>query len=192
MTKCKVSGCNNKHAAKGFCNIHYQRVIRNIPLDGNPKKTVMERLFEKIVKSESGCWLWTGATSGGDGRHEYKYGYINIDGKATRAHRVLYEKTNNISLGEKHLLHKCDNPKCVNPNHLFIGTYKDNSDDMIAKGRDRHPRGEDNHSKLTESQVLEIRKRSKLGHSAPMIAKDYPVCSATIINIVNRKKWKHI
>src|SRR5258708_9493686 len=127
-------------------------------------KALAARFSEKVSVSD-GCWEWTGykASNG--------YGRFMLRGDAVRAHRACYE----IYVGPipegMHVLHRCDNRGCVNPSHLFLGTHTDNMRDMEAKGRSRHPRG-DNHlsSKLTESQVRAIIGD---GRSLGKIAKDY-------------------
>lgn len=172
--------------------MHYLRKWHNLPMD-KIQKTVEQRIMEKVEKKENGCWIWTGAKSGGNGREEYKYGYITIDYKQKRVHRVLYELTYGVKLGDKILLHKCDNPLCVNPKHMQPGTINDNNQDAIRKGRVRHPKGEDNHSKLTEKQVEEIRMlNDEFGYSNRELGEEFGVHAVTIYNIILRKKWKHI
>jgi hypothetical protein len=95
--------------------------------------SVKERFFRKAIpEPNTGCWLWEGYEP------PNKYGKINIKGKQKLAHRVSYE----INIGSipdgMNVLHKCDQPACVNPDHLFIGTQQDNIDDMWAKNRFRH------------------------------------------------------
>ncbi len=192
MKTCSVKGCDSKCSARDLCNLHYQRLIRNIPMEGRKKLTLLERINLKIIKRENGCWEWTGAKSGGDGREKFKYGYIRINGKSKRVHRVLYKLINKTDLKNQLLCHRCDNPLCVNPEHLFVGTHKDNSDDMFSKKRDYHPRGENNHSKLKEVDVLKIRQLSSEGMSYPQISSLYGVTNSTVGSIVRREKWKHI
>lgn len=159
-------------------------------MDGNPKRSVLDRIMSKVVIQDDGCWIWTGAKSGGDGRDKYKYGYINLCGKLGRVHRVLYEiKEKKIPEGMI-LLHKCDRPLCVNPDHMIVGTYKDNMDDAETKGRMWHPRGESNHSKLTEEQVIDIKK--DISSTYKSLSDSYGVHPQTIKNIKDGKKWKHI
>ena len=89
------------------------------------------------------------------------------------------------------MLHQCDNPPCVNPSHLFLGTALDNALDMVAKRR--HAFGEKNSgAKLSESDVLEIRRRFVLDHDIVALAKDFGISLSQINKIVNRKKWTHI
>jgi hypothetical protein len=134
----------------------------------------------------SGCWHWSGKLTAGG------YGYIpNGSRKKVIAHRASYE----IHKGPipKGLLvcHSCDNPPCVNPNHLWLGTDKDNSDDKISKGRANVPVGElASKAKLTERQVLKIRANRYLSDND--LAEEYGVWPATIWAIRTRKTWTHI
>jgi hypothetical protein len=113
-------------------------------------KTLKQRFDEKVSPSEFGCWLFIGATSGG-------YGSIKHKGKSLRAHRVSYE----LHFGEipegMHVMHKCDNPACVNPQHLSLGTHLDNMRDMYSKGRRKPATGMKNGAaKITESMARRI------------------------------------
>lgn len=81
------------------------------------------------------CWLWKGATSRGD------YGVFNIGGKLERAHRLSYEIHNGPITKGLHCLHKCDEPNCINPDHLFLGTNQDNVNDMVRKQRHNWAKG---------------------------------------------------
>ena len=94
---------------------------------------IQRRIWTKIKKSKK-CWVWIGA------KNEHGYGQVKLDGKMRGAHRVMFSLWNGeIPLG-KNVLHRCDNPPCVKPSHLFIGTHTDNMRDMFAKGRG-NPRG---------------------------------------------------
>ncbi len=96
----------------------------------------MVRFWNKVKKEESGCWNWIGALRSG-------YGIIKIDGKLISTHRLSYILTNgNIPEG-MFICHKCDNPKCVNPDHLFLGTRSDNMIDALNKGRIYIPNGKE-------------------------------------------------
>lgn len=97
--------------------------------------TSLKERFESRIRVTPGCWLWTGARCG-DG-----YGNIRGQGRVLRAHRVSFQ----LYVGEiqqgLHVLHSCDNPACVNPAHLRLGTHQDNMDDMYSKGRREPARG---------------------------------------------------
>lgn len=152
-----------------------RRALANKPLE--------ERFLSSFQKSETGCWIWIGAAMGPMG-----YGQISTKRKTLPAHRVSWT----IFRGEipkgLFVLHKCDVPKCVNPDHLFLGTPKDNMADMVKKNRSlkghRHPS-----AKLTESQIHEIRA-SQMSQRA--LAVKFGVLQQTISDICRRRIWKHI
>ena len=118
------------------------------------------------------------------------YGVFWINGRDMPAHRVSYSLyKGNIPKGLC-VLHKCDVPACVNPNHLFLGTLQDNVADMISKNRQRSLKGEDHpNSKLKNEDVLFIRSNTI---SPNRLAQKYKVRHSTIINIRKRRIWKHI
>ena len=146
------------------------------------------------VASKAECWDWYGnkAPNG--------YGYLGkrIEGKVKNflAHRLAYEyRFGDIPEGLC-VCHHCDNPGCVNPYHLFVGTRSDNMQDCVSKGRHYHHVmfGEDvPNSKLKTDQVLEIRKKYKpFEYTHRMLADEYGVSASLIKQIVNRYLWKHI
>jgi len=145
----------------------------------------MRRFWDKVVKDESGCWLWTGA--------KMRWGYANfkIDGKYFRVHRLAWELVKGEIPEGLFVLHSCDVRHCVNPAHLFLGTQADNVDDMIKKGRNYtgvHAGVKNSNAKLTDDQVRAIRidKRSQRE-----IAKDYGVGRSTI-SMVKTSAWGHV
>jgi hypothetical protein len=116
--------------------------------DVKMKKPIKDRLMKRVFKDPvSGCWLWTGCVMGADG-----YGGFNENRKNRSVHRVSYELFKGEIPKGMCVLHTCDMPPCVNPEHLFLGTPKDNTDDMIRKKR-----GNRVGAKLNSQIVSEIR-----------------------------------
>lgn len=142
--------------------------------------------FNQLYKiSQVGCWEWQGTVNPENG-----YGQQRFNKKKWLVHRYSYllhkgEIDNNLCV-----LHKCDNRKCVNPEHLFLGTRRENNIDCSKKGR--KPRGE-NHScaKLTNLEVEEIRHLQKNGFTHREIAEKFGVSRSTISMIINRINWAH-
>lgn len=156
-----------------------------------------QRFFNSVHKSDDpdGCWLWTG------GKFSTGYGRFTVEKKRVLAHRWAYEHFTGKIPGGLLVCHRCDNPACVNPAHLFIGTHKDNSQDMVQKRRavyQRHPekarRGEKHlNAKLTADKVREIRRRYALGGiSQSRLAQEFSVSTRSISYIVTRQHWQHI
>ena len=152
----------------------------------------IKRFWERCDKSggSDACWNWT-AGCFVDG-----YGQIKVKGKPTKAHRLSWEIHNGPIPAGKLICHSCDNNRCVNPKHLFLGTHKDNMDDMRNKGRDNYVRSQwgENHAdaKLTEKDVLEIRRLKEEGVSANHLSERFGVCAVQIRAIIRRQYWKHI
>lgn len=91
------------------------------------------------------------------------------------------------------ILHKCDNPKCVNPNHFFLGSYQENSDDKMRKGRQKKNKGIDIWSaRLTEDDVRQIRARYISGKGAKKLADEFNISATHLYGIVTKRSWKHI
>lgn len=139
-------------------------------------------LDERTEKLLSGCHRY-GGVIGTDG-----YGIIGFQAKHMRAHRASYLCRVGDIPGGAWVLHRCDNPTCINPAHLFLGTHQDNMTDMVKK--DRSARGSGlPQSKLTEVDVLNIRRRIKTGEILAVIARNYGVSDVTIGQIKRREIW---
>ena len=168
------------------------------PLGSKNKNVVPleKRLYStSILNTETGCWEK-------EPTKKSRYPNITINGKMQRAHRVSYELYTRKPIPKGLCcLHKCDNPKCINPAHLFLGTHQENMTDMIKKGRDKKdgPKGTRcaQHI-LTEKQVIEIKKKLKqIAHikktpERAALGKQYNVSEAVIYHIDNNRTWKHI
>ena len=128
--------------------------------------TIESRFWPKINRTTT-CWLWTGA------KHPFGYGSFRFKGKHFLAHRLSFELTNGAVSKDLLVCHKCDNPPCVRPTHLFLGTYADNSADMARKGR--HPGS----PKLSERDVKEIRRLRKKGKFLAELAQRFNISSYT-------------
>lgn len=146
-----------------------------------------EALFWKKVSKSEGCWIWTGARL-----KKTRYGQFRVKGKTYYAHRISYF----LHHGEfppDQTLHTCDNMACVRPDHLIAGTRLDNMLDSIRKGRwgDRSRYGDDNNlSKLTSIQVLEIRARSE--EKPTRLATEFGTTYGNIWRILTRRSWAHL
>lgn len=137
------------------------------------------------IPRQNGCISYLGAIS------KNGYGVFDIGRKSHSAHRVSYELFVGKIPKQKMVLHKCDNPKCVAPQHLFVGTAKDNVKDMIEKKRNHSNAGEKHGmAKLTKIQVEEIREKIELGLKPKKLSEIYGVTTATIRDIKYRKSWK--
>lgn len=192
-TECVVEGCGEKPFRNGYCMKHNSRRKRGQDLTAASvyDKSPEERFWAKVKKSEGDkCWEWQGFLSRGG--KSSGYGVFGFEGKMHRAHRIAYR----FAFGEfaEHLfvLHRCDNPRCVRPDHLFLGTHTDNMCDMVNKGRASSGPGTQNPSaKLNEQQVLEIRAlKGKLPRQD--IADKYGVSLSAIKRIFAGKAWTHV
>lgn len=146
----------------------------------------IEAGFWAAIQKTDDCWIWTKTrTKAGYGVYRARY-----------AHRLSYEKHHGPIPDGLHVCHTCDNPACVRPDHLFLGTAKDNRDDMVQKGRAPNLKGE-NHgkAKLTEDNVREIRRlygRKKQRPTQTELAERYCVTRSAIREIVTGRNWSHL
>jgi len=123
--KCSVDGCGSDIHSRDLCKKHYTRQWRHGDVNAGEFKS---RFEAHIVKSD-GCWIWNGPL------FKSGYGRASSGKRKLRAHRASYELYVGPILDGMHVLHDCDNPPCVRPSHLFLGTHLDNMRDMEAKGR---------------------------------------------------------
>lgn len=154
-------------------------------------RSIGHRIWESVsIQSLEGCWNWTGLKD----RNGYGNLVSNVNGKKEqRANRVSWIFFRGGIPEGLCVLHRCDNPSCVNPDHLFLGTNGDNMKDKTTKGRNNAPRGERaGGAKLTVGQVLEIRRRYAAGDIQRQIALDFGVGYKAINKIVHRQRWAHV
>ena len=149
-----------------------------------------ERFWSKVnILGEDDCWEWQAGSRGG------RYGAFRFRRKTIDSHRMVWYLLNG-EFPELLVCHSCDNNKCCNPKHLFLGTYKDNHDDMVSKNRKtkRFPKGTSIWTcKLSEKDVLEIRKKYKSGkYTQKELAKKFNIARTTVSNITKNVSWKHI
>ena len=165
-----------------FCNMQCLRLYQT---------DLPARFWERVQRGSSQiCWLW-------QGRESAKYGHFNLNRESHYAHRVAYELTYGLILLPLYVCHRCDNPPCCNPRHLFLGTSQDNMEDCIRKGRHscgERPRGEQHaNAKLTTEQVQEIRRLSLAGdYSYHNLSAMFQVSKRTIQFVVKGQTWAHI
>lgn len=164
--------------------------LKRIKFDWNDlseeeKKERLRKSFECKVIKKDGCWDWKGALSGGG------YFQIRFNKKKVSAHRISWIIHKGQIPENLWVLHKCDNPRCTNPDHLFLGTPKENSKDRDRKGKGQQ--GEKHHkAKLKENDVLEIRKKLDLGLSCERISKEYGVSNGAIWFIKHNLTWNKV
>lgn len=144
----------------------------------------IEKRFWLYVKKTRDCWLWLGS------RNHLGYGQTSINGKGYRAHRISYELANGKPPKGLLICHKCDNPGCVKPSHLFAGTHFDNARDRSKKGRNRDQRGEKhNMAKLTKTAVIFIRKNCKMRGDQRKMMRKFGVGRSQVSRIVKKETW---
>lgn len=155
-------------------------------------KQVRERFLAFVLpEPNSGCWLWVG---GHYHRRNHQYGKFSLRNKTVLAHRASWMIFRGRIPGTRIVRHKCDNATCVNPDHLALGSHKDNTQDMIVRGRDLRcrdsRRGErSNFAKLTVDDIRAIRLDVRPQRE---IAAEYGVCQSAVSLIKQRRNWSHV
>lgn len=180
---CAITGCDALSIAVGLCAAHYRRQLLGMPMVAVRHKGVPSnvRFWSYVQRGGADeCWLWSGhrAASGygvfGDGTKNYG---------TQLASRISWILTHGEIRGGLVVCHHCDNPPCVNPAHLFLGTAADNMKDMAVKGRQS--------SKLSVDQVREIKHRLMLSESLRALSRDFGVSTRTIGLIRDGVWWRH-
>lgn len=155
-------------------------------------KLTMHTIKDRVQISDSGCWIWSGARKVCR-RGTHRYGWVTFKGKQMSAHRAVWILLHGEIETGKVICHRCDDPGCVNPDHLFIGTQADNVADMIRKGRKwigsavRKSDGLPVRSKLSDSDVALVRSLRALGARQKEIANKFNVSQSCISNILRGK-----
>jgi HNH endonuclease len=153
----------------------------------DPSRILDLRRFAQFIKASGDCWEWTGSTIKG-------YPRFNIGWRPVLVyygHRCSYFLFKGDIPKGMIVMHGCDNPLCVNPSHLSVGTTKDNQHDSRNKGR-ATVGSKSHHAKLSEADVLPICERRASGETLASIAASYGVHFVTIWQVVSGNKWKHV
>lgn len=152
---------------------------------GPDRRDPLDRFWSKVNKScQNGCWEWTASTVQG-------YGQFGAGGRGVRnvrAHRFSWQLSNGPIPPGMDICHRCDNPPCVNPDHLFVGTRRDNIQDMIAKSRDRLIGERSSNARLSDDAVRAIRYSFAAGVSRAVLAEQYGIKPESVNHIVNGKR----
>lgn len=190
---CSCDGCEKPlRRGSGYCAMHYWRLRRTGTLAGiRPVISLAERFARHTpTRPQDGCWVWTGTRQtrqdgcGG-------YGVLSRQTPMIYAHRYSYEQTHGPIPEGLLVRHMCDNPPCVNPAHLLVGTAQDNINDKIERGR--QPRGQTHCcARLTEADVLSIRAQATAGRGPTLLAKEFGVARTTVQAIVEGRTWRHL
>ncbi len=186
---CCFPGCFKKVAGQGRCRRHYRHWLREQETKRPgwyphrltlANRTHIERcLLANRVIDEKGCWLWPHY------RNEQGYGMRSVGGREYGVHRLAAWLWKGLDLhGSLKALHRCDNPPCFNPGHLFLGDDADNHRDKTLKGRAA--------VKLNEHIVRRIRLLAEIGVSAYRIAKLANISNTCACRVINRQNWKHV
>lgn len=186
----RMRGCfsstNTRHSLASACprptygDSGWRVFGANMNITEKDKKRFWDR-----VDASGECWEWTA------GKNSLGYGKISIDAKNVYAHRLAYILAYGFIPNGLFVCHHCDNPGCVKPSHLFVGTQSDNLKDAASKGR--IPQGTIHwNSRLVENDIHEIRRLHSLGVSQPLLAKMWKICQPQVSKIVYRVQWRNI
>lgn len=206
--RCSVDGCDKAASSLGLCVKHYARKVKT----GDPLKVcdgkrplgspavvrgrhcretqveVIDKFWSRVDKrGPDDCWEWKG------GRFNTGYGIIYSNNRAMSTHRFSYLLNKGPIPKGMFICHRCDNPPCVNPAHLFAGTPLDNQLDARSKNRFNPKRGEECHwSKLTDDTVSAIRRLVSSGRTMCSVAKEFKIHRGTVRDICRGYTWAHV
>lgn len=164
-------------------------VLKDYSLRRRQVVSEADRLLTFVRKDPSGCWIWTGHIN------ERGYGAFGFRGKSWLAHRAAWTIFCGAIPRGACVLHRCDNPPCVNPEHLETGDYAKNMRDMAQRGRhsvgnrkgERHPR-----AKLTDTDAIEMHMMKRRGEALGTIAQRFAVTKSTACGILRGRRWQHV
>lgn len=184
IKQCERSGCGNSFritdSVQRFCSrscaAQYREIVRQL--------NAWQRMWSRIIIVDSGCWEWCGATDR-DG-----YGKLRYRGEIS-AHRSAWTMCYGKIPESKWILHKCDNPRCCNPLHLFLGDSTDNVMDMVSKGRNSHG---DSHACaiLNSGDIVQIKRLAMQGIKQSSMASLFKVHPSTINHVIHHRTWNHL
>lgn len=189
---CNIEGCARILTTRTLvCQSCFTRkkLGKPYPVANKEILPLKERFWSNVKKYEDGCWIWLGAKTGAG------YGVIQDKKISYSSHRLSWEihHDKSIPVG-MNICHRCDNPACVNPSHLFIGTHADNMTDKAKKGRalgahlgSKHP-----FSKLDEQQVKEIKTLLTSKIKQRLISKTYGISPSSVSDIKFNRTWSHV
>lgn len=187
---CTVAGCTQAHKARGLCSMHYQRLNKRGDVGSGASERTRIKDAEEALRfkgwtvAASGCWEWKGTLS--EGR-----GVVTIGGRRDYAYRVAFEVWSGPIPEGLFVCHDCDNPRCINPAHLFAGTHDDNVADMVSKDRSIH--GTRNHYAVLEPDaVTQIRKLLSAGITQDAISRQFNVARTTVSAISTGRSWRRV
>lgn len=180
--KCKIDKCDRLVTSKGAtCNRHNYLKRHYGSYDYNLTHPTEEEIFWDNVDKSGECWVWKGYIN------ESGYGLARLNKNQTRAHRVSWEIHHGKIPEGIFVCHKCDNPPCVNPSHLFLGTNQDNIQDKVNKGRSGRP-----NAKLKPSDIFIIKDLLEMNIPSQEIESLFNVSRQTISGIKFARRWKSV
>lgn len=188
MITCERCGMRSSFA-RALCHGCWSAARRSgtLPPRKHDRVSAEDRFWSRVKKSDEidGCWEWTA------GRTSQGYGHFQVNGVIHKTHRYAYEMANGPIPPGLFACHRCDNPPCVRPDHIFLGTNRDNQIDSRDKGRNRPARGQAAGSALTEKEVIDIRSRAPFSMIKDLAAA-FGVGPWTISRVIKRQIWKYV